>query len=393
MSLRNRQPATADRAEPVLLSPPHMSEAELALVQQAFADNWIAPAGPHLARFEAGLARLSARREALAVVSGTAALHLALRAIRLARGDRVYVSNLTFVATLQPVLYEGGEPVLIDAEPDGWNMSPAALARQLECDDAAGCLPRAIIVVHLYGQSADLEPITQLAARYDIPLIEDAAESLGATYRGAPSGSYGALAAFSFNGNKIITTSGGGALVGDDPALLARARHLSAQGREDCLHYQHEDIAYNYRLSNVLAGIGCGQLDVLAERVAARREVHAVYRAGLADIAGVGFQEDAPGGEGSRWLTVITLDPDLIALHPFQAIRQLQAQGIEARPGWKPMHMQPLCRGFAYAPHSNSEEVSSRLFLQSMCLPSGSSLDPLAQMRVIDALRALLGAA
>jgi len=379
--------------DPILLSPPHMGGGELELVRQAFDDNWIAPSGPNLARFEARLAEVSARAQALAVLSGTAALHLALRVLGLARGGRVYVSNLTFVASLQPVLYEGGVPVLIDAEPDGWNMSPAALGAQLARDDAAGTLPCAIIVVHLYGQSADLGPICELAARYDIPVIEDAAESLGATYGGRPSGSHGALAAFSFNGNKIITTSGGGALVGDDAALIARARHLATQGRADCLHYQHEEVAYNYRLSNVLAGIGCGQLDVLAARVAARRAVHARYRAGLSDIAGVGFQEEVAGGHGSRWLTVITLDPDHIPLHAFQVIRGLQAAGIEARPGWKPMHMQPLCRSFAYAPHSATEDVSSRLFMQAVCLPSGSALDPSAQMRVIAALRALLGAA
>jgi len=377
----------------ILLSPPHIGAREMALVQQAFDDNWIAPAGPHLARFEAMLAHTSARREALALTSGTAALHLALRVVGARRGERVYVSNLTFAASLQPILYEGCAPVLIDAEPAGWNMSPAALAVQLARDDAAGTLPRAIIVVHLYGQSADLVPICELAARYDIPLIEDAAESLGAFYQGQPSGSHGTLAAFSFNGNKIITTSGGGALVSDDPAMIARARHLATQGREDCLHYQHEDVAYNYRLSNVLAGIGCGQLELLTDRVAARRSIHARYREGLGDIAGVGFQEEAPGGQGSRWLTVITLDPDHIALHPYQVIRSLQSAGIEARPGWKPMHMQPLCRGREYRPHSATEDVSSRLFLQSLCLPSGSALTPHAQTRVIAGLRQLLGAA
>lgn len=376
----------------ILLSPPHMGARELELVREAFDDNWIAPAGPNLARFERELAQISGRTEALAVISGTAALHLALRALGVRRGERVYVSNLTFAASLQPILYEGCVPVLIDAEPASWNMSPAALGAQLARDDVRGSLPRAIIVVHLYGQSADLAPICELAARYGVPLIEDAAESLGAFYQGRPSGSHGMLAAFSFNGNKIITTSGGGALVGNDPALIARARHLATQGRGDALHYQHEDIAYNYRMSNVLAGIGCGQLELLADRVTARRAIHARYRAGLGDIAGLGFQEEAPGGEGSRWLTVITLDPDHIPLHCYQVIRSLQSAGIEARPGWKPMHMQPLCRGMEYATHSAGEDVSSRLFLQSICLPSGSALTPNAQGRVIAALRQLLGA-
>jgi pyridoxal phosphate-dependent aminotransferase EpsN len=271
-------------------------------------------------------------------------------------------------------------------------MSPAALAAQLAADAAAGTLPRAIIVVHLYGQSADMAALGALAARYGVPVVEDAAESLGARYDGRPSGAHGTLAAYSFNGNKIITTSGGGALVGDDPALIARARHLATQGRDDALHYQHADIAYNYRLSNVLAGIGCGQLELLADRVAARRAIHARYRQGLADVPGIAFQEEAQGGEGNRWLTAITLHPDHIPIHPYQVIRGLQSAGIEARPGWKPMHMQPLCAGLAYRTHAPDEDVSARLFLQSLCLPSGSALAPAAQDRVIARLRHLIGA-
>lgn len=392
---QGRPAALADRAwagEAILLSPPHMGARERELVQEAFDDNWIAPAGPNLTRFEAALAEVSGRQAALALTSGTAALHLALRVLGVRRGDRVYTSNLTFAASLQPVLYEGAVPVLIDAEPHGWNMSPAALAAQLAADEAAGTLPRAIIVVHLYGQSANMAAIGALAARYDVPLVEDAAESLGAIWQGRPSGSHGTLAAYSFNGNKIITTSGGGALVTDDPALIAHARRLATQGREDALHYQHAEVAYNYRLSNVLAGIGCGQLELLADRVAARRAIYARYRDGLADVPGVAFQEEAEGGEGNRWLTAITLDPDYAPVHPYQVIRGLQSAGIEARPGWKPMHMQPLCAGMAYRPHSPCEDVSARLFLQSLCLPSGSALTPLAQDRVIARLRHLIGA-
>lgn len=372
------------------MSPPHIGSEELSFVHAAFDDNWIAPAGPNVAAFEHRLAEVSARSHALAVTSGTAALHLALRCLRVAAGDRVYVSDLTFAASVQPILYEQAVPVLIDSEPDGWNMSPAALARRLEQDAASDTLPKAIIVVHIYGQSADLDAIQPIAERFGIPVIEDAAESLGATWANRPSGSHGILSAFSFNGNKIITTSGGGALVSDDQTLIDRARYLSTQGRDPTDHYQHSSIAYNYRLSNVLAGIGIGQLELLRERVEARRAIFRRYVEGLRDIAGVYFQQDLPGGMGNRWLTVVGFDPDSVALHPFRVMRELRQLGIETRPGWKPMHLQPLCASHQFEPHDENAPVSERLFFQTLCLPSGSALGGAEQDRIIGQLRRIL---
>ncbi|MGX7951267.1 DegT/DnrJ/EryC1/StrS family aminotransferase [Tsuneonella sp. HG249] len=375
-----------------LMSPPHIGSQEIEFVRAAFEDNWIAPAGPNLVQFERQLAAVSLRRHALALSSGTAALHLALRCLRVASGDRVYVSDLTFAASLQPILYENAVPVLIDSEPVSWNMSPEALERKLAMDAATGTLPRAIVLVHIYGQSADVARIIPIAERYDVPIVEDAAESLGASFANRPSGSHGLLAAFSFNGNKIITTSGGGALVGDDQELMDFARFLSTQGRDPVEHYQHSSVAYNYRMSNILAGIGLGQLGLLESRVAARRKVFQRYRDGLGDLAGVSFQEEIDGSSGNRWLTVVTLDPDRIALHPFTMMRQLRQSGIETRPGWKPMHLQPLCAGLEFEPHDVTAPVSSRLFFQSLCLPSGSSLKTEEQDRIIGRIRSMIEA-
>lgn len=377
----------SEAQEGILLSPPHIGEAESAYVRRAFNDNWIAPAGPNLDAFETALQDASGRAHTLALSSGTAAIHLALRVLGVSSNDSIYVSDLTFAASLQPILYQNARPVLIDSEPHSWNMSPAALQRRLVRDAAAGCLPRAVIVVHLYGQSADLGAILELTERYGVPVIEDAAESLGASYGNRPSGCHGLLAAYSFNGNKIITTSGGGALVSDRSDLIQRARMLSTQGRDLAEHYQHSHVAYNYRMSNVLAGIGLGQLELLSARVARRREIFENYRAGLSDIPGIAFQGEVSGSKGNRWLSVISLDPDKIARHSYQLLRDLRGDGVESRPAWKPMHMQPLCASCEFEPHSHSEVVSSRLFLQSLCLPSGSMLSEDQQQRIITRIR------
>ena len=233
-------------------------------------------------------------------------------------------------------------------------------------------MPKAIIVAHLYGQSADIDGILSAAKRYCVPVIEDAAESLGAHYKNRPSGGHGLLAVYSFNGNKIITTSGGGALVSDCHDLIDRARTLATQGRDSAQHYQHSQVAYNYRMSNVLAGIGLGQLEHLSNRVLRRREIFETYRVNLSDLPGISFQEEVNHSHGNRWLTVISLDPNKISKHPYQLLRALSKDGIESRPAWKPMHMQPLCSNCAFEPHSSEEVVSSRLFLQSLCLPSGT---------------------
>ena len=386
VALRN----VTDLQDHILLSPPHIGTTETDYVKQAFDSNWIAPAGPNLEAFEARLAEISKRTHAIAVSSGTAGLHLALRALNLPEGAAIYVSDKTFVASLQPILYERMRPVLIDAEPLSWNMSPEALERRLARDAVRGRLPGAIVLVHLYGQPAQVGRIMALAERHGIPVIEDAAESLGAVYDNRPSGAHGLISVYSFNGNKILTTSGGGAVVTDDPDLAGRMRYLATQGRDPCEHYQHSQIAYNYRMSNILAGVGLGQLEVLADRVARRRAIYARYRAALGEMPGIGFQEEAPAGRGNRWLTVITLDPDLVGLHPYQVLRALKQRGIETRPSWKPMHMQPLCHGMEFEPHSDRDVVSASVFLRALCLPSGSNLSEALQGHIISSIRGIL---
>lgn len=374
----------------VLLSPPHMGEREQLYVGDAFEENWVAPAGPHLAKFEHGLEAITGLKSALAVSSGTAALHLAMRVLNVKGGDRVYVSDLTFAASAQPILYQNAVPVLIDSEPGTWNMSPEALARKLEKDNALGILPAAIIVVHIYGQSACMDRICEFANIYDIPVVEDAAESLGATYNNSSSGSLGTLAAFSFNGNKIITTGGGGALVSNNQELIDLARNLSTQGRDNALHYQHDKVAYNYRMSNILAGIGRGQLALLGERVEARRRIFDRYKKGLKDIPGVNFQDNSPNSLGNRWLTVVDIDPDEIGLHSYQVIKKMGEYGIECRPAWKPMHMQPLFRDYEIEFHDEHKYVAGEHFIRSFCLPSGSSMTENAQDRIISQLHKTL---
>ncbi len=366
-----------DRSEiedQILLSPPHLSQLEITYIKQALDDNWVAPAGPNLLRFETELAQKVDRSHALALSSGSGALHLALRVLDVGPGDRVYVSDMTFIASVQPIFYEQAIPVLIDADPEHWNMSVPALERQLAKDHAAGTLPKALVVVHLYGQSADMGAIMQLAESYGVPVVEDAAESLGASYRNRPSGTDGVLAAYSFNGNKIITTSGGGALVSDRQDLIDHARKLSTQGRDTAEHYQHSEVAYNYRMSNILAGIGLGQLSVLDDRVRRRREIFDLYKQELSDIDGITFQGEPPDSRGNRWLSVIAFDPDKIAYHPYTVLRRMRERGLETRPAWKPMHMQPLCRHLEFMPHSDIDTVSSSLFLRSLCLPSGTAM-------------------
>lgn len=370
----------------IYLSPPHMSGLEEKYIAEAFASNWIAPLGPHVDAFERELALYVGVRGAVALSSGTAAIHLALRLLGVGPGDRVFCSSLTFVASANPVLYLGGEPVFIDSEPGSWNMSPAALKRAFfdALDD--GKLPKAVIVVNLYGQSADMEPIIELCNYYGVPVIEDSAESLGATYRGKKSGAWGKFGIYSFNGNKIITTSGGGALVSDDLESLELARFWAAQARDPALHYQHSHVGYNYRLSNVLAGIGRAQLQVLDARVQARRAVFERYYKALSDIEGFEFMPEAKYGRCTRWLTSLTVDSEKCGVSRDEIIEALQKENIEARPVWKPMHRQPLFAQCSYYPHEEGNSLSDRLFERGLCLPSGSDLGREDQSRVIECI-------
>jgi pyridoxal phosphate-dependent aminotransferase EpsN len=354
----------------IYLSPPHIGTQELLYVQEAFATNWVAPVGPHVDAFEAEFAAYVGSSHAAAVSSGTAALHLALILAGVGAGDDVYVSTLTFSASANPIAYLGARPVFVDSERTSWNMDPALLAEALEARARSNRLPKALVLVHLYGQSADLDPIVALCARYGVTLIEDAAEALGATYKGRAPGAFGKAGIFSFNGNKIITTSGGGMLVSEDGALVAHARKLATQARDPAPHYQHSEVGYNYRLSNVLAAIGRGQLQLIEERVAARRRNFDFYLERLGRLPGVEMMPEAVWGRHTRWLTCITVDPAHFGADREQIRLKLESENIEARPVWKPLHLQPVFAGSEVV----GGAVSEALFAQGLCLPSGSSL-------------------
>jgi dTDP-4-amino-4,6-dideoxygalactose transaminase len=371
------------------LSPPHVGELERELLLAAFDSNWIAPAGPDLTLFEAQLASMVGVPHAVALSSGTAAIHLALLTLGVQPGDDVLVSDLTFAATANAVVYAGARPVFIDSDETSWNLDPDLLDEVLDERARVGRLPSALIVVDLYGQCADWDRITASCGRYEIPVIEDAAEALGATYRGRPAGSLADLGVFSFNGNKIITTSGGGMLVGRSAEHLDRARYLGTQARQPVPHYEHEDVGFNYRMSNLLAALGRGQLVNLPARVAARQAINARYRQALAEVDGLSFMPVADYGVPNHWLTVVTLDPDVLDVSPTDVLAGLLDAGIEARPAWKPMHMQPVFAGAEI----RGGRVSRRVFTTGLCLPSGSALTVEQQDRVIAALRSLLSVA
>jgi dTDP-4-amino-4,6-dideoxygalactose transaminase len=367
------------------LSPPDLAGTELSLLTDAVASNWIAPLGPHVDAFEAEMCARLDVPHALALSSGTAALHLALAVLGVGAGDDVWVSTLTFAATANAVRYVGATPVFVDSDRTSWNLDPGLLAEAL--DDAAntpgGKLPRAVIAVDLYGQCADLEPIAAACRRHGVALIEDAAEALGATYRGRPAGSFGDLSTLSFNGNKIITTSGGGMLLGRNPAHLERARYLATQAREPARHYEHTTVGYNYRLSNLLAAVGRAQLADLDRRVAARRATNAHYRRALGELPGWTFMPEAAFGRSSCWLTCATIDPAQYGADRDAVIDRLAAEDIEARPVWKPMHLQPVfreCRRIG-------GNVAEALFTHGICLPSGSRLTDDDRERVVRAIR------
>lgn len=371
----------------VYLSSPHLGEDEVALVQEAFTSNWIAPLGPHVDAFERELAARVGVQHAAATSSGTAALHLGLRLLGVGPGDVVLCSSLTFVASANPIKQLGATPVFIDSEPQSWNLSPQALAVALAALQAEGITPKAAVVVNLYGQSAEMDDIAPLLERYGVPMLEDAAESLGATYRDRPSGSFGKLAVFSFNGNKIITTSGGGMLVSNDAALIEHARKLSTQAREPARHYEHIEDGYNYRLSNVLAGIGRGQLRVLEQRVQSRREVFAQYRDALSAVPGLRWMAEPDGHQSTRWLSAFVLaggDGESPQARRDALLDFLERHNVEARPVWKPMHLQPLYAACRYFPHAPGQDVSRALFEGGVCLPSGSNMSAAQRARVCE---------
>lgn len=379
-----------DLSSHILLSTPHIGEHEQHYVQEAFTSNWVAPLGPNVDAFEKEMADYVGTKAAVALSSGTAAIHLALVLLGVQAGDTVFASSFTFVATVNPILYQGATPVFIDSDPDTWNMSSSALERAFKDAVINNKLPKAVIIVNLYGQSANYDALCRLCDHYGVPIIEDAAESLGATYKKKASGTFGKLGVFSFNGNKIITTSGGGMLISDDEELIARGRFLATQARDPASHYEHSVIGYNYRMSNVLAGIGRGQLQVLEKRVESRIKIFNQYREALNKFDAISMMPEIEHGRSTHWLSTLLINPDYSALDPLAVIKQFHDHRIEARRTWKPMHQQPLYHGVAYYPHSPLFSVSDYLFQQGICLPSGSNLSPNDIDRVIQCLITIL---
>ncbi|HEY9480216.1 MAG TPA: aminotransferase class I/II-fold pyridoxal phosphate-dependent enzyme [Gemmatimonadaceae bacterium] len=369
----------------IYLSPPHMGPLEQQLIAEVFASNWIAPLGPHVDAFQSEFAKMVGSSQAVALSSGTAALHLAIQLTGAGPGDDVLVSTLTFAASVNPIRYVGATPVFIDSERESWNMDPELLCNELARRARIGKLPKAVVLVHLYGQCAHIGPIMAACQRYEIPVIEDAAEALGASYQGEHPGTFGRMGIFSFNGNKIITTSGGGMLVTEDALLAARALKLATQARDRAPHYEHSEIGYNYRMSNVLAAIGRGQLRVLEDRVEARRRNFEYYAEALGDIPGLDFQPEADWGRHTRWLTTLTVDPRAYGATSTTLRQALEASNIEARPVWKPMHLQPVFREFPVV----GGAVSADLFSRGICLPSGSSLTEEELERVCQVVRSV----
>jgi dTDP-4-amino-4,6-dideoxygalactose transaminase len=383
MSHVNEKVGMTDSLPPrIYLSPPHMGGLERRFLSDAFESNWIAPLGPQVDAFEEEFAELVGMPYAVALSSGTAALHLGLMLANVGPGDEVVVSDLTFSASVNPVLYVGARPVFVDADRGSWNMDPDLLEWFLRRRAVAGRLPKALILVHLYGQSADIEPILALCERYGVALVEDAAEAVGSTYRGRSPGTFGMVGAYSFNGNKIITTSGGGMLVSRDRCLAEQARKLATQARETAPHYEHTEVGYNYRMSNLLAAVGRGQLRVLEDRVARRRANFEHYRQALEGVPGIELMPEAPWGRHTRWLTCLTIDPERFGADREAVRLELEERNVEARPVWKPMHLQPVFDSYECV----GGEVSADLFERGLCLPSGSTLTNSDLERVVSGI-------
>ncbi|WP_462420298.1 DegT/DnrJ/EryC1/StrS family aminotransferase [Salinicoccus sp. Marseille-QA3877] len=374
----------------IYLSSPNMGGKEQNYIEEAFKKNWIAPLGENVDEFEKEIKEYTGANAACAVSSGTGAIHLALDVLGVGKGDIVFCSSLTFVASANPILYLGATPVFIDSEMESWNMSPAALEKALKFHRMTDRLPKAVVVVNLYGQSAKMDQILEICHRYSVAVVEDAAESLGATYQGQASGTFGKIGIFSFNGNKIITTSGGGMVVSDDEILVKKIFKKATQSKEDTIHYEHCSVGYNYRLSNISAGIGRGQMEVLDERIKQKRKIFERYVEGLSDIIAVDFMPEIKGAFHTRWLTTLTIDPRKTIIRPRDVITRLAKNNIEARPVWKPLHLQPMFESNAY--FEEAGDNSKYLFAYGLCLPSDTNMSEEDVDRVILLFRELLPA-
>ena len=372
----------------IYLSAPHMGGNEMKYIQEAFDENWIAPLGPNVNNFELELAKYNNIENAAVLSAGTAAIHLALIILGVEQGDEVMCSSFTFSATVNPIVYQKATPIFIDSEPDTWNMCPKTLEAAIQDRIAKGKTPKAIIPVHLYGMPAKMDEIMEIANTYDIPVIEDAAESLGATINGKKTGTFGVMGIYSFNGNKIITTSGGGALVSNTKEMIDKSRFLATQARDAAPHYQHSHIGFNYRMSNISAGIGRGQLEVLDERITQRRAVYDRYVKAFNSIDGLSFIDEPNGYFANRWLSTILIDSSKFGGKGTNETREmLEKHNIESRPLWKPMHLQPIFKQYPYY----GDRLSEKLFEDGLCLPSCSSMTIEEQENIIDLIKKELG--
>ena len=376
--------------ERIYLASPHMSEEgyEQTYVKEAFETNWVAPLGPNVTNFEKELAQYVGVNSASALSSGTAAIHLGLKALGVEAGDVVFCSTLTFSASCNPILYLGAMPVFIDSEAKTWNMCPKALKLAFEAAERNNQIPKAVVVVNLYGQSADMDPIIELCEQYQVPILEDAAESLGATYKGRMSGTIGDIGIYSFNGNKIITTSGGGMLVSNKEAYTKKATFWATQSREAERHYEHKEIGFNYRMSNVVAGIGRGQLKVLNDRIAKKKEIYETYQEAFKDIADIEMMNICDFGQSNYWLSVMTLK-ETSKVKPLDIMLALEAENIESRPVWKPMHLQPIFKQYPFFTVSENIPVSEDYFNRGVCLPSDTKMTTEQQNHIIELIKKL----
>lgn len=372
----------------IYLASPHMGGLEEVFVKEAFDTNWIAPLGANVDGFEKELSEYVGSKTGAALASGTAAIHMALKAVGVKKGDKVFCSSLTFAASCNPIIYEGGIPVFIDSEPESHNMSPVALEKAFKAYEEKGEMPKAVIVVNLYGQSADMDKIIEICKKYNVPIIEDAAESLGATYKGKHSGTFGEYGIYSFNGNKIITTSGGGMLVSNNEEGIAKVRFWSTQARDKARHYEHTELGYNYRMSNIVAGIGRGQLRVLEDRIAKKKEIFETYKEAFKETEDIEMMPVCEYGEPNYWLTTITLNENS-KVKPLDIILALEKENIESRPIWKPMHIQPYYKEYEFYSHNDEEEisVSEDIFNRGVCLPSDTKMTDKEQKRVIEIIK------
>jgi len=370
--------------EKIWLSPPHISHNEQKYVNEAFSKNWIAPVGPHLNLFEKEISNISNNYSVAALASGTAAIHLALILLGVKQNDIVICSSFTFSASVNPIIYQNAKPIFVDSEAETWNMDPILLDKAIKACINKGKKPKAIILVHLYGYPAKLNEIMEISNRYNIPIIEDAAEAIGSKYHDQPIGTFGEIGIFSFNGNKIITTSSGGAIISKNKNYIEKAKFLSTQARDNFPHYEHSEIGYNYRMSNVCAAIGIGQIEILESRVEKRRYIHNYYRKNLSSIPFISFVDDIDGFYSNRWLTTILIS-NKSEINREDIRLELLKNNIESRPLWKPMHLQPIFN--SYEAFNNG--ISEDLFNSGLCLPSGSNMDEKDLQRVVNVIKGL----